>query len=103
MTSTYQVLRDRSPERQNSQNTSLEILRGTHLRSALHSQLVAGATRYSQAETDRQAVEELVDLVELVHALLPAHNMTYEELEMVRRRKKNEQGSFTEGHAIVQV
>lgn len=91
------LVRDKCPELKTEKP---ERLKGTAYRVALQQRLLATAENYQKAETDRKAVQELVDLVELVHALLPAHNMTFEELEMVRRRKKTEQGAFDQGQAI---
>lgn len=98
MVSTFKLLRDRSKDL--AAVTPTDQVKGRLYREALQQQLVQGAQNYSVATSDREAVEELVDLLEIVHALLPAHNMTYEELEMVRRRKKEEQGGYTNGTAI---
>lgn len=98
MVPTFKLLRDRSKELAAASTTNQ--VKGRAYREALQQQLVQGAKNYSTAVSDREAVEELVDLIEVVHALLPAHNMTYEELEMVRRRKKEDQGGYTNGTAV---
>lgn len=79
----------------------LETVKGQKYVQALHQRICDGADRYKSAPNDRDAVQELVDLLELIHTALPLHNMTFEELDMVRRRKKAEQGSFVKGVLVL--
>ncbi|MFC4355526.1 hypothetical protein ACFO0S_10730 [Chryseomicrobium palamuruense] len=81
----------------NSDVVSMETIKGQKYVQALHQRICDGAVGYKFASTEREAVEELVDLLELIHTVLPLHNMTFEELDMVRQRKKTEQGSFSKG------
>lgn len=98
MAPTYKLIRDKAPESANADTT---ILKGQRFIQAIQQQMREGVDSYSHAKTDRVAVEELVDLLELIHTALPLHNMTFEELDMVRRRKKSERGSFDSGKAIL--
>ncbi|WP_342599197.1 nucleoside triphosphate pyrophosphohydrolase [Psychrobacillus sp. FSL H8-0483] len=57
------------------------------------------------AETDNRqdALEELADILELIHAALPIHEATYEELEKIRIAKKEKRGGFEEGIYLIEV
>lgn len=93
------LVRDNSPESlaQCTDVISMETIKGQKYVQALQQRICDGAEHYRFAPTDREAVDELVDLLELIHTVLPLHNMTFEELDMVRRRKKAEQGAFSKG------
>ena len=97
------LVRDHSIENLESSSDALQLetVKGQKYVQALHQRICDGADRYRSAPTDRDAVQELVDLLELIHTSLPLHNMTFEELDMVRRRKKAEQGSFVKGVLVL--
>ena len=40
--------------------------------------------------------EELADILEIIRSLLETHVITYEDLEIIRRRKLEENGGFTQ-------
>jgi predicted house-cleaning noncanonical NTP pyrophosphatase (MazG superfamily) len=48
-------------------------------------------------------LEELADILEILHALAVAGGNTPEELEVVRARKANERGGFTERIFLISV
>ncbi|KAA0566618.1 nucleoside triphosphate pyrophosphohydrolase [Bacillus sp. CH30_1T] len=58
---------------------------------------------YCAAETDGEAVEELVDLLEVVRALAKQHGSTFEELESVRKDKAVKRGGFHEKVFLIEV
>ncbi|NER43848.1 nucleoside triphosphate pyrophosphohydrolase [Bacillus megaterium NBRC 15308 = ATCC 14581] len=49
---------------------------------------------YIEAPTHQEAIEELADLLEVMHALAPVHGATPEQLEKVREEKAKERGKF---------
>ena len=57
------------------------------------------------AETDnkQEAIEELADILELIHAALPIYEATYEELENIRIAKKEKRGGFKKGIYLIEV
>ncbi|WP_114571249.1 nucleoside triphosphate pyrophosphohydrolase [Exiguobacterium flavidum] len=65
----------------------------------LHEELA----EYEQANTDEEAVEELADLLELIHALAKQHGATVEQLENVRSEKAVKRGGFNEALFLVEV
>ncbi|GMG74334.1 MULTISPECIES: nucleoside triphosphate pyrophosphohydrolase [Priestia] len=49
---------------------------------------------YIEAQTHQDAIEELADLLEVMHALAAVHGATPEQLEKVREEKAEERGKF---------
>jgi predicted house-cleaning noncanonical NTP pyrophosphatase (MazG superfamily) len=58
---------------------------------------------YYAAETDREAVEELADLLEVIHALANQHGFLIEEVEAVRKAKAGKRGGFQEKVFLIEV
>ncbi|NMH73552.1 nucleoside triphosphate pyrophosphohydrolase [Bacillus sp. RO2] len=58
---------------------------------------------YCAAETNEEAVEELADLLEVIHALAGYHGSSIEEVEKVRREKEEKRGGFEEKLFLVEV
>lgn len=60
-------------------------------------------TEYLQASDDESALEELADLLEVMHALAKCHGADIEEVERIRKRKAAERGGFGERIFLVEV
>ena len=58
---------------------------------------------YRDAETREEALEELADLMEIVHAIAKSHGTTLEEVEEIRRRKAEKRGAFEEKIFLIEV
>lgn len=58
---------------------------------------------YQEAATNEEAVEELADLLELVHAAVKIHGATIEQLEEVRRAKAEKRGGFEKRIFLLEV
>ena len=52
------------------------------------------ALEFQEAASLKDAVEELADILELVHAALHVYGVTYEQLEQVRVQKKKNAVDF---------
>lgn len=61
------------------------------------------ALEFQQANDQQEAIEELADILELVHASLEVYGVTYEQLEHVRVQKKEKRGGFSEGIYLIEV
>lgn len=61
------------------------------------------ALEFKEAAVQKDAIEELADVLELVHAALDVYNVSYQELEQVRLAKKEKRGGFSEGIYLVEV
>ncbi|MCA1318385.1 nucleoside triphosphate pyrophosphohydrolase [Bacillus tianshenii] len=58
---------------------------------------------YCAAQTNEEAVEELADLLEIIHALASNHGSSIEEVEKVRQEKAEKRGGFHEKIFLVEV
>lgn len=58
---------------------------------------------YCAAQSKEEAVEELADLLEIIHALANYHGSSMEEVEKVRQEKAEKRGGFQEKIFLVEV
>lgn len=58
---------------------------------------------YLTAETDEDALEELADLLEVIHALVKVHGSTIEEVDKIRAEKAARRGGFTDKVFLIEV
>lgn len=63
----------------------------------------AEANEFHAADTTHESVEELADVLELVHTAISALGVTYEELEAIREQKKAKRGGFEKGIYLIDV
>lgn len=61
------------------------------------------ALEFQEATSPKEAVEELADIVELVHAALHVYGVSFHQLEQVRVQKKEKRGGFSEGIYLIEV
>lgn len=58
---------------------------------------------YMNASDDVTAVEELADLLEIIHALAACHGATMEQVEAIRASKAEQRGGFKEKIFLIEV
>ncbi|WP_066254274.1 nucleoside triphosphate pyrophosphohydrolase [Neobacillus drentensis] len=58
---------------------------------------------YINAGNDKDAIEELADLLEIIHALSECHGASYNEVEEVRQKKAEKRGGFKKKIFLVEV
>ncbi|TYS58539.1 nucleoside triphosphate pyrophosphohydrolase [Sutcliffiella horikoshii] len=58
---------------------------------------------YCSAQSKEEAVEELADLLEVIHALANYHGFSMEEVEKVRKEKEENRGGFQEKIFLIEV
>ncbi|WP_282172204.1 nucleoside triphosphate pyrophosphohydrolase [Cytobacillus firmus] len=58
---------------------------------------------YTNAENDEEAIEELADLLEIIHALAEIHGASIEKVEELRKQKAEERGGFKEKIFLIEV
>lgn len=63
----------------------------------LEEKLVEEAKEVLNAKTDQQRQEELADVLEVIYSLIEAHKITFEEIEAVRKDKKQHMAALREG------
>lgn len=58
---------------------------------------------YKEAKTNEEAVEELADILELLHAAVKTHGSSFEQLEEVRKSKAEKRGGFEKRIFLIEV
>lgn len=58
---------------------------------------------YLMAETKEEALEELADLLEVMHALAKTHDSSIEEVEKIRVEKAAKRGGFSDKVFLIEV
>jgi predicted house-cleaning noncanonical NTP pyrophosphatase (MazG superfamily) len=71
----------------------------TELRKKTYEEL----EEYMNTDNKDEAVEELADLLEIVHALAESHGSSIEEVEAVRKNKTAKRGGFKEKIFLIEV
>ena len=71
----------------------------TEIKKKLHEEV----QEFQRTMNHISALEELADILELIHAALPLHEATYEDLEKVRIAKKQKRGGFEKGIYLIEV
>ena len=82
---------------------TINVLEPTQHELEIKRKLDEELKEYQKASSNEEAVEELADLLELIHAVLPLHNSTIEELEQVRLAKRDKRGGFDKGYYLIEV
>lgn len=79
------------------------ILESSELLSEVKEKMIEEAKEFRAAETVNESVEELADVLELLHTALSVLGVTYEELDEVRQQKKENRGGFEKAIYLVNV
>lgn len=58
---------------------------------------------YFAAESSKESLEELADMLEVIRALAVVHEATWEELEALREKKAEARGGFQERVYLIDV
>jgi predicted house-cleaning noncanonical NTP pyrophosphatase (MazG superfamily) len=103
---TYRKLvRDKIPQfiRNTGKEYSTEILNDQDYIKCLREKSYEELDEYCATESDGEALEELADLLEIIHALAKHHGSTIEEVEAVRNEKAEKRGGFKEKIFLIEV
>lgn len=90
------LVRDKIPDiiKNSGKEAFTKILSDYEYKTELRKKAQEELSEYLEADTDRDSIEELADLLEIIHSLASIHGATYEELEDVRQKKADERGGF---------
>ncbi|EIT84861.1 hypothetical protein A374_14255 [Fictibacillus macauensis ZFHKF-1] len=101
----HKLVRDRIPAiiEQSGKTCRTKIVDDNEYREALQKKSYEEFEEYIQATTDEQAVEELADLLEVMHALARVHGVSFAEVEAVRKEKADKRGGFLEKVFLIDV
>jgi predicted house-cleaning noncanonical NTP pyrophosphatase (MazG superfamily) len=99
------LVRDRIPEiiENTGKSFRLEVLDQMKFKKELKIKLEEEVREYIFTDTDIHAVEELADILEVIHALIEVHGHTIEEVETIRKEKVALRGSFHEKIFLIDV
>lgn len=99
------LVRDFIPEviERDGKNYSTKILNDAEYIEELKKKSLEELNEYFAAENKEDSVEELADLLEIVHALAEYHGSSIEEVERVRQQKFEQRGGFKEKVYLIEV
>ncbi|MGE7985346.1 nucleoside triphosphate pyrophosphohydrolase [Lysinibacillus fusiformis] len=84
-------------------NYRARTLEPNELLTEVKAKMLEEAREFHEATTVQDEVEELVDILELIHTAISALGVSYEELEVCRNQKKMERGGFDKGIYLIDV
>ncbi|SDX97109.1 nucleoside triphosphate pyrophosphohydrolase [Paenibacillus sp. CF384] len=92
------LVRDRIPEiiANNGKTCTTRILDEAAYHEELRLKLSEELREYMEAEDNKSALEELADILELLHALSSVHGFNAAQLETIRAEKSAQRGGFNE-------
>lgn len=99
------LVRDRIPEiiKRTGKQFSIRTLNNEEYIKELKNKSREELEEYLNAKNDKDAIEELADLLEIIHALAECHGEKFEELEKVRQNKAQKRGGFKEKIFLIEV
>lgn len=103
---TYKKLvRDAIPEviTKTGKKFSTRVLSEDEYRVELKKKLGEELDEYNEANTNEEAIEELADILELLHAATKIHGSSVEELENIRKAKAEKRGGFEKRIFLIEV
>ncbi|AXI29811.1 phosphoribosyl-ATP pyrophosphohydrolase [Priestia megaterium] len=98
------LVRDKIPTmiEQSGNTFKSRVLQREEYQNELKEKAKEELQEYIEAETHQDAIEELADLLEVMHALAAVHGATPEQLEKVREEKARERGKFDDRIYLVE-
>lgn len=84
-------------------NYNSRVLEPQELLIEVKEKMIEEAKEFNAADTAHESIEELADVLELVHTALNALGVTYEDLEEVRQQKKEKRGGFEKAIYLIDV
>ena len=99
------LVRDLIPEiiESTGKKFSIKILTNEEYIRELKNKSREELEEYLNAENDKDAIEELADLLEIIHALAECHGASFKEVEEVRQKKAEKRGGFKEKIFLIEV
>jgi predicted house-cleaning noncanonical NTP pyrophosphatase (MazG superfamily) len=99
------LVRDRIPDiiESTGKQFSTRIMENDEYIIELKNKIFEELEEYINAENDNEAIEELADLLEIIHALAECHGASFEKVEEVRKKKAQKRGGFKEKIFLIEV
>lgn len=95
------LVRDKIPEiiEKDGKKAKTKKIKGKEVIKLLNKKLDEELNEYK----DNGDIEELVDLVEVIHGILHHKGITLNEFERIRKEKNRKRGSFNDGILLIEV
>ena len=99
------LVRDLIPEviEKKGKKSTIRVLSPELHLAEIKSKMQEEAFEFKEAVSQQDELEELADVLELVHAALNVYNISFQELEQIRLAKKEQRGGFTKGIYLIEV
>lgn len=99
------LVRDKIPEiiENTGKQFRTKILNEAEYIKELKNKLSEEITEYLEADTDEHALEELSDVLEIIHSLASVHGSNFEKIEDIRNEKYIKRGGFQEKIFLIDV
>ena len=99
MTELNKLVRDKVPSlvTKDGGSYSLKLLSPLEHQHEITKKMYEELDEYNVATSKEEAIEELVDMVELIYAAVKLHDLSIEEFEAIRSEKKKKKGGFEKG------
>jgi predicted house-cleaning noncanonical NTP pyrophosphatase (MazG superfamily) len=99
------LVRDRIPEiiEKAGKKFSTRILTDDEYIKELKKKSFEELEEYANTQNDEDAIEELADVLEIIHALAEYHGASFEKVEEVRKQKAEKRGGFKEKIFLIEV
>lgn len=99
------LVRDRIPEiiETTGKTFTSRVLTNEEYITEINKKMYEELAEYEAAETREETIEELADLLELIHAAAAVQGLACEELERVRVDKAAKRGGFNERIYLMEV
>ncbi|MDR4947194.1 nucleoside triphosphate pyrophosphohydrolase [Neobacillus cucumis] len=99
------LVRDRIPEviDNTGKQFSTRVLNDEEYIKELKNKSFEELKEYINANNDNDAIEELADLLEIIHSLAEYHGSSILEVEKVRQKKAEKRGGFKEKIFLIEV
>ncbi|MFJ6207081.1 phosphoribosyl-ATP pyrophosphohydrolase [Lysinibacillus sp. NPDC092081] len=82
---------------------SIRVLdQGEHLEE-IKVKMQEEAIEFLEATSPKAAIEELADILELIHTAIQMYDVSYEQLEQIRTQKRTQRGGFSKGIYLIEV
>ncbi len=99
------LVRDFIPQiiEKTGKNYSTRTLSDKEYITSLRRKLTEEVEEYFETTNNENAVEELADVLELIHALAKTHGSSIEQVEEARKQKAEKRGGFNDKIFLIEV
>lgn len=99
------LVRDRIPEviKRTGKTFNTTILTQEEYIKELKKKSYEELEEYMESKNDEEALEELADVLEILHAFAAVHGSSINEVEEIRKKKAEKRGGFQERIFLVDV